>query len=268
MEKQMIFFDIDGTLLNHEKRLPESTKIAINRLKELGHELAIATGRAPFMFKDLREELGIHTYVSFNGQYVVHNGKPVYQNPLDQKELHFLTEYAVGRRNPIIYESDKQLHANMESHPYIDAGIGSLQIAEEPIYDPFYFHDHEVYQSLLFCTADEEEEYRKHFKKFEFVRWHEFSVDVLPAGSSKAKGIEALMHHLNLSMDQVFAFGDGLNDIEMLSFVKNSIAMGNAEEVVKKAAKYVTNSVDEDGILKGLQLVGLLRRVSGVIHLK
>jgi hydroxymethylpyrimidine pyrophosphatase-like HAD family hydrolase len=44
----------------------------------------------------------------------------------------------------------------------------------------------------------------------------------------------------------------------MLSFVKNSIAMGNAEEEVKKVAKYVTNNIDEDGILKGLQLVGLL----------
>ena len=262
MKKQMIFFDIDGTLLNHEKRLPESTKIAINRLQELGHELAIATGRAPFMFKELREELGIHTYVSFNGQYVVHNGKPVHHNPLDREELHRLTHYANSRKNPIIYESNKQLHANMESHPYMDAGIGSLHITEEPIYDPFYFCDHEVYQSLLFCTEDEEEEYRRNFKKFEFVRWHEFSVDVLPAGSSKAKGIEILIHHLNLSIDQVFAFGDGLNDIEMLSFVKNSIAMGNAEEVVKKAAKYVTNSVDEDGILKGLQLVGLLEELA------
>ena len=46
MEKQLIFFDIDGTLLDDDKKLPESTKYAVQRLKELGHEVAIATGRS------------------------------------------------------------------------------------------------------------------------------------------------------------------------------------------------------------------------------
>jgi Cof subfamily protein (haloacid dehalogenase superfamily) len=258
MKKQMIFFDIDGTLLNHEKKLPVSTKKAVNRLKELGHELAIATGRAPFMFENLREELGIHTYVSFNGQYVVYNGKPVYQNPLDQEELHLLTEFSKGNNNPIIYESHDKMYANVQEHAYIEEGIGSLKITNKPIYDPSYYQNNNVYQSLLFCTEKEEDAYRERFRKLEFVRWHKFSMDVLPVGGSKAKGIEALIQHLNIPMDRVYAFGDGLNDIEMLSFVNNSIAMGNAEEQVKKVAKYVTKNVDEDGILKGLQLVGLL----------
>lgn len=254
----MIFFDIDGTLLNHDKKLPESTKKAINRLKESGHEIAIATGRAPFMFKDLREELGIHTYVSFNGSFVVYNGKPVFTNPLDQEELKRLTEFSLNQKNPIIYENHEKMYSNIESHPYIEAGIGSLKIEEKPMYNPEFYQNQEVYQSLLFCIEEETDSYRESFKKFEFIRWHEFSVDVLPAGGSKAKGIEALINYLNIPVDQVYAFGDGLNDVEMLSFVKNSIAMGNAEEEVKKVAKYVTKNVDEDGILKGLELVGLL----------
>ncbi|NRD76293.1 Cof-type HAD-IIB family hydrolase [Bacillus sp. BRMEA1] len=258
MKKQMIFFDIDGTLLDHDKKLPVSTKKAVNRLKELGHELAIATGRAPFMFENLREELGIHTYVSFNGQYVVHNGKPVFQNPLDREELHLLTEYSKGIDNPLIYESHDKMYANVENHTYIEEGIGSLKITSEPIYNPHFYKNNNIYQTLLFCTEKYEEEYRDRFGKFEFVRWHEYSMDVLPAGGSKAKGIEALIKHLNIPMDHVYAFGDGLNDIEMLSFVKNSIAMGNAEDRVKEVAKYVTKDVNEDGILKGLQLVGLL----------
>jgi Cof subfamily protein (haloacid dehalogenase superfamily) len=254
----MIFFDIDGTLLNHEKKLLASTKKAVYRLKELGHELAIATGRAPFMFENLRKELGINTYVSFNGQYVVYNGKPVYQNPLNKEELHLLKEFSEANNNPIIYENHETMYANVEEHAYIEKGIGSLKIATKPIYDPFYYKNNHVYQSLLFCTEKEEDIYRERFSKLEFVRWHEFAMDVLPAGSSKAKGIEALTKYLNIPMDCVYAFGDGQNDIEMLSLVKNSIAMGNAEDQVKKVAKYITNHVDEDGILKGLQLVGLL----------
>ncbi|NHM29461.1 Cof-type HAD-IIB family hydrolase [Neobacillus terrae] len=258
MNKGMIFFDIDGTLLNHDKALPSSTKKAINRLKDLGHELAIATGRAPFMFEDLRNELGIHTYVSFNGQYVVYNGTPVYTNPLDKDDLFSLTDYAMSNDNPLIYEHYDNMYSNIENHPFIKDGIGSLKISHQPIFDPKFYRENEIYQSLLFCTAEEEEAYREKFSRFEFVRWHEFSMDVLPKGGSKAIGIKSLIQHLNIPMENVYAFGDGLNDIEMLTFVKNSVAMGDAVELVKKAAKYVTKPVDEDGILRGLELVGLL----------
>jgi len=82
VERKIIFFDIDGTLLDHDKKLPASTKKAVQLLKEQGHEVAIATGRAPFMFKDLREELDIQTYISFNGQYIVLNGEVLYKNPV------------------------------------------------------------------------------------------------------------------------------------------------------------------------------------------
>ena len=51
MTKKLIKFDIDGTLLDHEKQLPESTKQAIKELKEAGHEVAIATGRAPYFIR-------------------------------------------------------------------------------------------------------------------------------------------------------------------------------------------------------------------------
>ena len=81
-EQSVIFFDIDGTLLDHDKKLPPSTKQAVFKLKELGHIVAIATGRAPFMYEDLREELGIDTFVSYNGQYVVLNGEVLHTNPL------------------------------------------------------------------------------------------------------------------------------------------------------------------------------------------
>lgn len=74
-DKKIIFFDIDGTLLDDDKKMPLTAEKAVFALKELGHEVAIATGRAPFMFKDIREQLEIDSYVSFNGQYVVLRGK-------------------------------------------------------------------------------------------------------------------------------------------------------------------------------------------------
>lgn len=256
--RKLIFFDIDGTLLDHEKELPASTKEAIFQLKEKGHEIAIATGRAPFMYTDLREELGIHTFVSYNGQYVVFNGEELYTNPLNKAPLLKLTETALSNNHPIVYMDHEDMKANVPEHPYINEGIATLKINQFPDHDPYYYKGRDLYQSLLFCPEGEEKQYESEFTDFDFVRWHPLSVDVLPKGGSKAKGIEKLVAKLGFSEEDVYAFGDGLNDMEMLNTVHHSVAMGNAVDKVKSVARYVTKSVDDDGIYHGLKMVGLL----------
>ncbi len=256
--KSIIFFDIDGTLYNDEKKVPASTKKAIMSLKELGHEVAIATGRAPFMFDDLREELDIDTYVSYNGQYVVLNGDVIHKNPLPLDAIERLTEVALQHEHPVVYMDHEDMKANVPSHQYIDESISTLKIKVHPTHDPEYYKNRELFQALLFCEREEEQVYEDQFKEFDFIRWHRFSTDVLPSGGSKAKGIQKIVEALNIKEENVYAFGDGLNDIEMLTVVKNSVAMGNGQEEAKKAAKFVTKSVDEDGILHGLKMVKLL----------
>ncbi|WP_379127426.1 Cof-type HAD-IIB family hydrolase [Paenibacillus sp. sgz500958] len=257
-KRSVIFFDIDGTLLNHDKKLPDSAKQAVFKLKELGHEVAIATGRAPFMFEEIRQELDIHSYVSYNGQYVVLNGKVLHTNPLNIASLEKLTETALKHEHPIVYMDHEDMRANTPEHNYIRESISTLKISRYPGYDPLYYKGRELYQSLLFCAEGEEYRYEQEYRDFDFIRWHPFSVDIIPHGGSKAKGIQKIVEALGFAPEQQYAFGDGLNDMEMLSTVQNSVAMGNAEEKIKKAARYVTKSVEEDGILYGLQMVGLL----------
>ncbi|MFK9090309.1 Cof-type HAD-IIB family hydrolase [Bacillus salipaludis] len=259
MTKQsVIFFDIDGTLLNHDKELPLSTKESIFKLKGLGHEVAIATGRAPFMFEDLRKELDINTFVSYNGQYVVLKGEVLYTNPLKISSLEKLTEAALQNNHPVVFMDHEDMKANVPEHTYIKQSIDTLKISRFPTHDPHYYIGRELFQTLLFCPVGEEEQYEREFRDFDFIRWHPVSVDILPKGGSKAKGIEKIVNKLGIPKERQYAFGDGLNDIEMLSTVKNSVAMGNAEEQVKVHAKYITKSVEEDGIFHGLQMVGLL----------
>lgn len=257
-ERSLIFFDIDGTLLNHKKQLPASAKEAVFKLKEQGHEVAIATGRAPFMFEDLREELGIGTFVSYNGQYVVLNGEEIYTNPLHITSLSQLTEKALANNHPVVYMDHEDMKANVPEHHFITESIATLKINSFPAYDPTYHEGRNLYQTLLFCPEGEETQYEVEFKDFDFIRWHPVSVDVIPSGGSKANGIGKIVERLGISTEHIYAFGDGLNDIEMLTTVHNSVAMGNALDEVKEVAKHVTTSVEEDGILHGLKLVGLL----------
>lgn len=258
-EKSVIFFDIDGTLFDHDKKMPASTKKAVFALKEKGHEVAIATGRAPFMFESLRRELEIETFVSYNGQYVVLQNEVIYANPLKISALEQLTKCALEREHPIVYMDHEDMRANVPpEHDYITNSISELKIDVFPTHDPHYYQGRELYQSLLFCPEGEEKFYEETFKDFDFIRWHPFSVDILPRGGSKARGIEKITERLGFAKEQQYAFGDGPNDIEMLTHIENSVAMGNAEEHVKAVAKYITKPVDEEGILHGLQMVGLL----------
>jgi Cof subfamily protein (haloacid dehalogenase superfamily) len=258
-ENSIVFFDIDGTLLDHQKNLPTTTKEAIFTLKDQGHEVAIATGRAPFMFANLRKELGIETFVSYNGQYVVLRGEVLFKNPLNNAALQSITDLSVANNHPIVYMDHEDMKANVPHHDFIVESIGTLKVEHFPTHDPDYFKGRDIYQSLLFCEESEETVYEKEYSEFDFVRWHPLSVDVIPAGGSKAIGIEKITQRLGVAKENQYAFGDGLNDIEMLHHITNSVAMGNAHPLAKEAARHVTNDVDEDGILHGLQMVGLIK---------
>ncbi|CAM3779841.1 Cof-type HAD-IIB family hydrolase [Alkalicoccus chagannorensis] len=258
MDRKLLFFDIDGTLLDEEKQLPASTKAAVAELQEAGHYVAIATGRAPFMFSHLRGELGIHTFVSFNGSYVEFEGKAVYKRALNPEALRELTQTAEANDHPVVYLDHMDMKANVPHHPHIEESLNSLKF-DHPEQDESYLHGRDIFQSLLFCVDGEEEPYKEKFGQFDFIRWHDVSTDVLPTGGSKAVGIEAVMNELGMTKDDVYVFGDGPNDVEMLSFTKNSVAMGNSVPEALEAAAMKTAHVNDRGIEKALKQFGLIK---------
>lgn len=255
--KKIVFFDIDGTLLDHDKNLPASTKQAIKELKNKGIFVAIATGRAPFMFENLRKELEIDSFVSFNGQYVVFENKAIYENPLDANELEVFLRETKQNKHPLVFMTEKEMKATVKHHPFIEESFATLKFLH-PEEDEKFHVKRKIYQSLLFCEEKREQSYRTDYPGFGFVRWHPLSVDVLPAGGSKAKGIKKFIERLGFEMKDVFAFGDGLNDVEMLQSVGTSVAMGNGAFEAKKHADFITSDVADNGIWNGLKELKLI----------
>ena len=227
---KIVFFDIDGTLLDHDKNLPSSTKEAITMLKENGVFVAIATGRAPFMFESLRKELEIDSFVSFNGQYVVFENEPIYQNPLNPIKIEELFLKAKEKEHPLVFMNQQTMKSSVKHHEHIDTSLGGLKFAH-PDHDDQFYVDRDLYQTLLFCEEGEEEFYREYYPEFTFIRWHPYSVDILPAGGSKAEGINKVIGRLGFKPEDVFAFGDGLNDFEMLKAAGTGVAMGNSVQI-------------------------------------
>ncbi|WP_099157937.1 Cof-type HAD-IIB family hydrolase [Virgibacillus ndiopensis] len=256
MNKKIVFFDIDGTLVDFNKEIPLSTKNAIQQLKNSGVYVAIATGRAPYMFENIRKELEIESFVSFNGQYVVFEGELVYDNPLGQGALKRLCD-ASDNDFPMIFMGAEEMRATKGDSTYIKESFNSLKF-HYPDVDPNYYDNKAIYQALLFCERNEEKPLQDEHNAFRFLRWHDFSCDVLPTGGSKAIGVQKLIEASGLNVSDTYAFGDGLNDIEMIKEIGTGIAMGNAVKELKEIADHVTDDVDKDGILKGLQFYHLV----------
>lgn len=255
--KKLIFFDIDGTLLDPDNRIPASAKQAVLALKEAGHMVALASGRAPFMLEPIRLELGLESYVSFNGQYVMHQGELIHSNPIRSDALNQLSAFASVSGHPLVYLDHSQMSCSQEYHPHVDLCLSSLGVTH-PEYEKLFCDNRFIYQTMLFCSQEVENAYRDRFRDLTFVRWHPLSMDVLPAGGSKAEGVSRLAARTGFAPENVYAFGDNLNDMEMFRYAGCSIAMGNAPYSLKRLASHVTKNAEQDGILHGLKWAGLL----------
>ncbi|NQX71802.1 MULTISPECIES: Cof-type HAD-IIB family hydrolase [Paenibacillus] len=254
---KIVFFDIDGTLVNEEKEVPVSTIQAIHQLKEQGIEPVIATGRAPYFIKPLAEQLGIDSYVCLNGGYAVYRGEPLYRRIMAKSSIEALVNLAAKHKHSLVFEGEHAYFTDTEDHPFVIGAVSSLKV-DLPAYDPHFWKTNDVYQIFLHCEDGDEQLYEELQKEFKLIRWHQQAMDVLPAGGSKAQGIAAMLELLGLKPEDAVAFGDGLNDMEMLDFVGFGIAMGNSHKDLLPYADHVTTHVDDEGIRNGLVTAGLL----------
>lgn len=255
--KKFLFFDIDGTLYDSNKQLPDKAKAAIFQARSKGHEVFIATGRAPFMIKEILKELEIDSYICFNGQYVVYKNEVIYQNEIDIEQLHLVSEFAERNNHPLVYMNDEKMVATIENHPHVEESIRTLKLPH-PKYEKDFYLNQPIIQSLVFCSIEEEKSYHEAFPQLKFVRWHRVSVDILPKGASKGNAIKFISNKYNIDLKDTIAFGDGLNDIEMLEAVGFGVSMGNGHEEAIKRAKHVTTHVDDDGLVNALKYLKLI----------
>ena len=255
--KKFLFFDVDGTLYNSNKKLPKAAKEAIFNARAKGHEIAIATGRAPFMIQEILQELEIDTYVTFNGQYVVHKGEVVYTDQIAKDTLAEILQFGAQRNHPFVFLNEREMIASADAYESVEKSLATLQYPYPQIDAQYYLHT-SVYQTLVFIEEQDQPIYEQQFPDVQFIRWHPLSCDMLPKGGSKAKGIKKLLEHVNFPVEDVITFGDGLNDIEMLSEFGFSVAMGNGHDRAKEVASMIAGHVEEDGLANAMEKLSLV----------
>lgn len=113
--------------------------------------------------------------------------------------------------------------------------------------------EEEIYQMMVATTEDQDELILKNTTTLKVARWWNRACDIIPCNGGKDIGIQKILNYFNFNKEEAMAFGDGGNDISMLKYVGTGVAMGNAKDNVKAIADYITDSVQEDGIVSALK---------------
>lgn len=248
-----LFFDIDGTLVSfHTHRIPQSAIDAVSRLRRRGIKVFIATGR-PRPFIDNLGSLEYDGIISVNGASCrMEDGTVITSRPVNKSDLLRLIDHCKDTPIPIAFATDHEAFLNMDS-PEVTDVFSLLHIPKPEIRPIGHCLDLDVMQVIAFFGADKEQHIMDNvLTGCVSHRWHPSFTDVIAKGNSKSTGIDAVLRHCGIDLSEVLAFGDGGNDIPMLRHVPHSVAMGNATDEVKQAARYVADTVDNDGIAKFL----------------
>ena len=258
-----IFFDIDGTLLSFQTHaVPDSTTKALAALHRRGVRTFIATGRPLGGIRNL-DGLQFDGYITLNGGYCLTGGEDgrqqvIYKNPIDPQDIESLIRYERAHPFPVMFVTAREMFINYlndtarQIFTLLDFPVPPVRPIEEAA-------EQEIFQVVSFFRAEEEGQImREVFPHCDATRWNPLFADVVACGNSKRVGIDRIIGHYGIPLSETMAFGDGGNDIQMLQHVGIGVAMGNASDEVKRSARYVTDTVDDDGILNALHHFGIL----------
>ncbi|AIS60606.1 haloacid dehalogenase [Listeria ivanovii subsp. londoniensis] len=249
------FFDMDGTLLNSESKVLDSSLHALDKLRENNIVPVIATGRTLTEISHQMEITGIESAVMMNGQMVIFEGEKVYEDILEESLLERLTEEAKSQNVEVCYYNDKRIGASAIT-PVVKAHYDFLGEPAPMIRENMY--KEETINMALLLLESGDEYFPERFKELQFVRNTPYSNDVLRKGGSKAVGIAKLLEITGYQDVPTYAFGDGMNDLEMFGTVNYSVAMENAVPLLKEKATFITKDNNNDGIKLGLEEFDLI----------
>ena len=249
---KILFFDIDGTLLEFgKKKMHQELVDALNKVKKKGIKIILATGRPPFVVPKFHG-IEFDGVLSFNGSYCFTPNELIYKNPMDKKDIETFVENAKRLNKAVTLAGINKMGCNFDDEILEEY----FMIANQHVHvlDEFNnFMEEEIYQMMVATTEDQNELILENTTTLKVARWWDKACDIISCNGGKDIGIQKILDYFNFNKEEAMAFGDGGNDISMLKYVGTGVAMGNAKDDVKAIANYITDSVQEDGIVSALK---------------
>lgn len=269
--KKALFFDVDGTLVNFQGKMPASARNALKKAQQNGHQIVLCSGRSKMQIYPWLLTLGFDGIVAATGAYVECGGEVIYRHFMSSEEIRMVTSvldeagacYSAQAGNRMITSAahrDRQLarFRTLGDEEMIDQIWQYLEISE-------HLEQHEDIEKLVYYESRlPVETIWERLREICDVTESSFeaakndSGEITCKGVNKAYGMQKYLACTGIAQEDTIAFGDGPNDFDMLEYAAIGVAMGNSVEALRSRADYVTRGIDEDGIDYAMRELGLI----------
>lgn len=253
-----IFFDIDGTLTdNKTKKIVPSAKIALDKLQENGHFVAIATGRMYYKAKNFLKEVGLENMVCNGGNGLVIKHELVQNSPLDRTKALAIIDQAEKLGYGLLVTPNDSIDVVSKNTLFLKQ-VGYRKEPTRYIIDSnLDYHDLEKIYKIYVAIPLEKESELTLKDTLGSLRFEPEYLMFQP--DDKKQGILDIMKKLNGNLEDVVVFGDDYNDLVMFDDRFYRIAMGNACDALKQKADYITDRNVDDGIYNACKVHGWIK---------
>lgn len=266
MDYKLIALDIDGTLTNSKKEITPRTRFALIEAQQKGKKIILASGRHPIGIEPIAKDLMLDRFggfiMAFNGSKIINcETKEVVATKLFP--LEYLPDIVSVLKNSNItintYDDKNIISDNkVNDYSYVERDIIKTNMV---VVDDFVSAVRvPINKILLAGEPDEIDEYKeilslRYDGLLEVYKSAPYFLEIMPFGVTKGSMLPILLDKLKIKREELMAFGDNYNDLTMVGYAGYGVAMGNAEEDLKKIADYVCESNDDDGIAKTLEKI-------------
>jgi Cof subfamily protein (haloacid dehalogenase superfamily) len=275
---KIVFLDVDGTLINYDTVCPDSAKRAVEQARANGHKVYICTGcsKAEIEQRDLPALDGM---IGANGGYVEDAGEVVMHQAFTREQVKHIVDWCNERHLGFYLEANSGMYINeyfVEQAPAtmrkyaMGKGASEEQAAESAsgfvnsmIRTDDLYRDDVNKVSFILSSYQDHLDSRVEFPDMEANTWggkdeQALFGDLGPKGITKKHAIEVLLAHLGADVVDTISFGDAKIDLSMFELCAYNVAMGNGGAEIKAAADYITADVDDDGLYKAFEHLGLI----------
>ncbi|HAX72311.1 MAG TPA: HAD family hydrolase [Firmicutes bacterium] len=254
---KFIATDMDGTLLNSKNEIHPSFYETFEKLKQRNIIFAAASGRQYFnlakRFEAVADDM---MFIAENGTFVVYKGEEVFVNALDRQIANELIAIGrqvkeafvilCGKKAAYIEVNDKKFIAEVEKYYERYEIVENLEVVED-----------EVLKVTLCDFLGSESNSNHYFNDYkedlQVTVSGQIWLDITAKGANKGVAINKVRDMFDIAHERAAAFGDYLNDLEMMESVYHSYAMENAHEDLKKVARFSAKSNDENGVVEAIE---------------
>ncbi|MBQ9615664.1 MAG: HAD family hydrolase [Selenomonadaceae bacterium] len=257
--KKAVFFDIDGTLIDVTKgqtHITHPVRKALRRLQQGGHRIFLATGR-PYAYLDAELlSFGFDGFVLMNGALVLLDDQEIFRDPLPKDRVEELCRLAEQEHVEYILQGSHHVYLRPDYRLMEDFYTG-INISLELFVREFDSRKLDIFKLEFFTErTDVDELYQSmiHMPGMTGITdpFHLKNLELYAEKNTKATGILHALEYLGIPVEESYAFGDGLNDVEMLQTVGHGLAMDNGHPDLKAVADAVVPSIHEDGVAAGI----------------